>query len=102
MLKDLGEKPPKAEMMSTSKVKWYPNVTVDAEDFPGLVGDKCKMEQDRIATLKVRKTGERSVTGRDGKKTTKIDLELRGMDLPKDEPRSIEAARRKLIAENKE
>jgi len=96
-MKDLGEK--SGEPISDMPKKWYPNVTVDAADFVSLkeksLGKEC------VVTMKVRKTGERITKGGDGKISHKIDLELRGMELPKKQPTSIEHASRMMREEYK-
>lgn len=81
-MKDLGSKPSETLKMPE---KYYPSVTVDASDFKGLldkeIGKEC------IVRMRVKKTGER--INRDDHK---IDLELRGMEIEKPNPKSIKDA----------
>lgn len=80
-MKDLGHK---MEMTVKAK-KYYPSVTVDAKDFKPLlakeIGKECTV------TMRVKKTGER-VDGDEHR----IDLELRGMEIEKPNPKSIKEA----------
>jgi hypothetical protein len=95
-MKDIGE--PSGILEPTSpKPKWYPNVTVDAEDFPALV--EKRMGKECIANVRLVKTGERINKGADGKTTHKIDLELRGMEVQKKTPGNIREAGRMAIEE---
>lgn len=89
-MKDLGSKP----AVGMKQSKYYPSVTVDAEDFPGLkekeIGKEC------MCNMKMLKTGEHIHEDDDGKTVHKIDLELRGMDDMDDKPHTIRAAGQRL------
>ena len=103
-MKDLGKKPLDAAMPiplnERGAEKWYPQVNVDAQDFPALKSHP--IGKDKHVRMKVRKIGEHIHKGPDGRQSHKMDLELRGMEEEKNEPKSIEAARRKIMSNQKE
>lgn len=86
-MKDLGEKSLGPMLAKEPSKKWYPSITVDAADFPGLVTQKIGKQG--TAEFKYVKTGERINKDSDGKTTHKIDLELRGMEIEEKSPKSI-------------
>lgn len=98
-MKDIGEvvDSPKATNGPSKPRKYYPSITVDGADFPGLaghaIGEECVIP---VKVMKKREAIEAGETGRH-KKEHRITLEIRGMHVPKaPAPKSIREAEHML------
>lgn len=89
-MKDVGEK----IVNEVAPKKWYPTVTIDADQFPYL--KKKKVGENCVVEAKIRKVGD-SLSKENGKSVHRVTLEILGME--EEKPKSISDAGHAILKE---